>query len=1012
LLDHATGAIRQELLTYEYDRAGNLVRATDLYKTTFTFAYDAANRMTRRTDRRGYSFHFEYDEQGRCIHSRGDDGLLDVFLDYQPDARNTIVRRGDGGRWVYTYNAGRSITKITDPYGNATDFTLDELGRVIQEIDPNGNVTQLHYDEFGHHDYRVDPNGHLLPTPSVDPNPPDPLAYVLPETSLAWEFGHLIVAEDITQPEPGDPILDRFPREVVDSVLGRPTIYDPAANSDPSGESEPQNLRDDDFNRPIEESGHRFTQRWQYDPNGNLIVHQDRDGSVYRWAFESWNALSREVDPFGNVTSYEHSVQGLVARVTDAGGTVTEYEYDLNEQLVEVRQRPGNEETYRRDRAGNIVEKRGAHGRILVTWEIARGNLDKVRTQASGEQHLFEHDERGRITKAETPAGVATFSYDVAGRILSDKRDGKGVAHEFGTGRLIDTTYFESFHVKYSTSDDGSLIINDPTGARHVFQYGESGLIRKLLANGTRELCQYDPEGRCLHKIVLHGNGDAPWLRNYSYSGSGDLLAARDTRRGLTKYRHDAAHRLIEESGPRGSARRFEHDVANNLVSQPNLTGVTIGQGNRIQTANGDSFIYNDRDHISARSGASGTTTYDYNDLDMLVRCDINGEAWTAGYDAYGRRIKKTWHGRTTTYYWDDFRLAAELRHEGSVRIYIYADEAALVPFMFVEYASLEAEPGTGQRYYVFTNQVGAPIRVDGSEGERRWTGSISPYGVAEGAQDNALEMPLRFPGHYHDPETGLHCNRFRYYSPELGRYLQSDPAGQEGAINVYAYPVNPLVGVDIDGLRGGGGGRRSGRKGKSAPAGANVRCPPGGTHSSRRMVDQMIRDGHIVIDGDKKYKNAVKRDLYRIASSETGRNTLTTIRNSGQPTTIKPWAPGKPYNGCAGGTQPGARPRGSVPSDPAHGVGTGTGAPSTVRYNPHDTTRPPESPPDAGLNHELGHAAHNASGTNARDNSAPVPAAVKNCPNLEEHNNTANEDNAYRRERGLKERDDYNKLP
>src|SRR5262249_35351074 len=238
-----------------------------------------------------------------------------------------------------------------------------------------------------------------------------------------------------------------------------------------------------------------------YDPNGNLIVHQDRDGSVYRWAFESWNALSREVDPFGNVTSYEHSVQGLVAKVTDAGGTVTEYEYDLNEQLVEVRQRPGNEETYRRDRAGNIVEKRGAHGRILVTWEIARGNLDKVRTQASGEQHLFEHDERGRITKAETPAGVATFSYDVAGRILSDKRDGKGVAHEFGTGRLIDTTYFESFHVKYSTSDDGSLIINDPTGARHVFQYGESGLIRKLLANGTRELCQYDPEGRCLHKI-------------------------------------------------------------------------------------------------------------------------------------------------------------------------------------------------------------------------------------------------------------------------------------------------------------------------------------------------------------------------------------------------------------------------------------------------------------------------------------------------------------------------------
>src|SRR5262249_23582390 len=92
LADPANAATRQVLLAYQYDEAGNLVRATDLYNTTQTFAYDSANRMTRRTDRRGYSFHFEYDEQGSCVHSCGDDGLLEVFLEYRREEKCTIVR--------------------------------------------------------------------------------------------------------------------------------------------------------------------------------------------------------------------------------------------------------------------------------------------------------------------------------------------------------------------------------------------------------------------------------------------------------------------------------------------------------------------------------------------------------------------------------------------------------------------------------------------------------------------------------------------------------------------------------------------------------------------------------------------------------------------------------------------------------------------------------------------------------------------------------------------------------
>ncbi|MBA8944769.1 RHS repeat-associated protein [Streptomyces calvus] len=35
---------------------------------------------------------------------------------------------------------------------------------------------------------------------------------------------------------------------------------------------------------------------------------------------------------------------------------------------------------------------------------------------------------------------------------------------------------------------------------------------------------------------------------------------------------------------------------------------------------------------------------------------------------------------------------------------------------------------------------------------------------------DSTTYTPLRFPGQYYDPETGLHYNYFRHYDPETAR--------------------------------------------------------------------------------------------------------------------------------------------------------------------------------------------------------------------------------------------------
>ncbi len=129
--------------------------------------------------------------------------------------------------------------------------------------------------------------------------------------------------------------------------------------------------------------------------------------------------------------------------------------------------------------------------------------------------------------------------------------------------------------------------------------------------------------------------------------------------------------------------------------------------------------------------------------------------------------------------------------------------------------------------YYVYADQLNTPRVITDGSNKIVWRWDSDPFGVDAANEDpdgdgQKFSYNLRFPGQYYDRETGLHYNYFRDYEPGTGRYVQSDPIGLEGGLNIYGYAnQNPLTFTDPTGeaaflalaplLAGGGGASVSG---------------------------------------------------------------------------------------------------------------------------------------------------------------------------------------------------------
>jgi RHS repeat-associated protein len=106
--------------------------------------------------------------------------------------------------------------------------------------------------------------------------------------------------------------------------------------------------------------------------------------------------------------------------------------------------------------------------------------------------------------------------------------------------------------------------------------------------------------------------------------------------------------------------------------------------------------------------------------------------------------------------------------------------------------------------HYFHTDHLGTPLALTDQSGKMVWATRLDPWGNVEDEYNpQGLEQNIRLPGQYFDRESGLYYNRFRYYDPKIGGYINQDPIGLRGGNNLTQYSNDPLFISDPLGLAG-----------------------------------------------------------------------------------------------------------------------------------------------------------------------------------------------------------------
>lgn len=234
---------------------------------------------------------------------------------------------------------------------------------------------------------------------------------------------------------------------------------------------------------------------------------------------------------------------------------------------------------------------------------------------------------------------------------------------------------------------------------------------------------------------------------------------------------------------------------------------------NQIQPTSGTAYTYDDDGNIES----DATWSYEYDANNRLHEMWKTGKSLRFEYDYMGRRVRKTvWNNSNFTgtvasdlkFVYQGMELLAELDESGApLKSFHWGIDLSDTrggtggAMGLVMWRDLGSNESYYPSYDLNGNVTGL---IDDSGDYVAWYeydafGKLVPTSATGSMHD---ENPIRFSTQYTDKETGLVYYGFRYYDPSKGRFLNRDPIGEAGGLNLYRFVGNdPVNRVDVWGL-------------------------------------------------------------------------------------------------------------------------------------------------------------------------------------------------------------------
>ncbi|WP_282176057.1 RHS repeat domain-containing protein [Vibrio nereis] len=391
----------------------------------------------------------------------------------------------------------------------------------------------------------------------------------------------------------------------------------------------------------------------------------------------------------------------------------------------------------------------------------------------------------GRLKHANNAHRKVTHEYHKNDQVCTIWQDHWQITHTFDlTGRRIGARLPDGHQIDYHYSETGqisAIVWQGETLLTRQFDVCDREVSRHY-ANGVDVHQAFDAQG----KLVRHSTQraeQAKETRHYAYNLGQQLVGIKDEVQGDSHFEYDDLNQLI-------SARTPTNNQSPCYDGFGNPTGDSVQvEGDRLLHTETHHYRYDTYGNQERVYSDAGYQQRQFNGLNQLVSVKTGGKYCQFQYDALGRRSAKVSEEGRTDFLWDGDQLIGE-HCNGAFTWYLYE------PGTF----NLIAMCRQGQVYFYHLDHLGTPLSLTDAQGRTVWQAEYQLNGDANVIIDD-IPNPHRFQGQYHDQETGLHYNRFRYYDPIAGRFIHQDPIGLLGGINPYQYAPNPIQYVDPLGL-------------------------------------------------------------------------------------------------------------------------------------------------------------------------------------------------------------------